>query len=160
VLVALEALDVAVAELDVAREGVAEAPEVVARTGLLPRLLAERLGPRDVGGQLDRHAHGALEVAFGPAHEPHVVGVGVLGLGPGGQGLEQGPESGIALTGVDDAGDGRRPLGPRLRSRRRHHRLLVPEQQEVERVQIAQLGHPQAEGPELGRSRGHPAARS
>ena len=59
----LEARDVAVAQLDVARQGVAEVREVRGRARLLPRLLAERVRVADLRRQRGGHADRLLVVA-------------------------------------------------------------------------------------------------
>ena len=78
VLGGLEALDVAVAQLDVARQRVAEAREVRGRARLLPGLLAERVGVADLRRQRGGHADRLLVVAADGGEQAHVVGVGVL----------------------------------------------------------------------------------
>ena len=78
VLEAGEALDVAVAELDLALERVAEAGEVGGGARLLPGGLAVRGGAADLGGEARRDAHRLLVVAPELAQEADVVGVGVL----------------------------------------------------------------------------------
>ena len=156
-LVALEAGDVAVPQLDLAGEGVAEPPEVVRGARLLPCLLAERVGLRDLRGQLGGDADRFLEVAPRPVDEPDVVGVRVLAGRPRLERVEQRAELRVALAGVDGEGDRRRPLGPRRGAGRGHHRLLVPEQQHPDPVQVAELRHPRPQRGDLGR---HRAARS
>ena len=85
-----EARDVAVAQLEVARERVAEAREVGGRARLLPGRLAER---RRRGSSRRRasvgHAHGLLEVAAQHGDQADVVGVGVLARRPRLERVEQ-----------------------------------------------------------------------
>ena len=89
VLEAGEAVDVAVAQLDLALERVAEAGEVGRGPRLLPRRLAERRRAARLGGQAGRDAHRLLEVAPQLAQEAHVVGVRVLLGRPGLERVEQ-----------------------------------------------------------------------
>ena len=65
------------------------------RARLLPRLLAERVGAADLGGEVGRHAHGLLVVAARPATSRDVVGVGVLAGGPRLERVEQPAELGV-----------------------------------------------------------------
>ncbi len=82
VLGGLEAGDVAVAQLDVALERVAEVAEVRRRARLLPGLLAERVGVADLGGELGRDARRLLVVVLDGGEQADGVGVGVLARGP------------------------------------------------------------------------------
>ena len=160
VLEALEAGDVALPQLDVALERGAEVLEVVVRERLLPRVKAGRLRVRDVGGEVGRHADGALVVAPDPADEPRVVTVRVLALRPWLQGVEQAAQAGVGLARVDDALERRGLVGARRSAARRHHRVLVPEEQRTERVEVAQLGHAHPQGRKRGRAGGHRSARA
>ncbi len=157
--VALEARDVGVAQIDVAGERVAERREVVRRARLEPGLLALDLGAREVGGERGRHAHRLLEVAAQPADEPDVVGVGVLAVRPRLERVEQPAETGVGLARVDELGQRGAVLGAAVGAGRRHHRLLVPEQQAADRVEVAQLRCALAQRGELG-GRAHRPARS
>jgi hypothetical protein len=155
VVEALEAGDVLVAQLDVAGERVAEQREVVRLAGLLPGLLAERLRARELHRQLGGHARGLLGVAARPADEPHVVGVGVLAVGPRLECGEQPAQLGVGLADVDELRERRRLLGARLGPAGRHDHVLVPEQQRAEAVEVAQLGEPLPQGGELRRRPAH-----
>ena len=73
-----EAVDVAVAQLDLALERVAEAREVRRGARLLPGRLAERSGAAGLRGEAGRDADGLLEIAPQLPDQAHVVGVGIL----------------------------------------------------------------------------------
>ena len=85
VLGGLEARDVAVAQLDVALEGVPEVGEVGGGARLLPGLLAERVGVADLGGELGGDADGLLVVAADGGEQADGVGVRVLRRPPTGR---------------------------------------------------------------------------
>ena len=160
VLGGLEAGDVAVAELDVALERVAEEAEVGGRAGLLPGLLAERVGVAHLGSELGRHARGLLVVAPHGGEQADGVGVGVLGLGPRGERVEQAPDLGVDQLVVADHLERGRVVGAGGGAVRRHHRVLVPEQHRVDAAEVGQLGHPLLEGGEFGGRGAHEPARA
>jgi hypothetical protein len=149
VLEAGEAADVAVAEVDLVGERVAERREVVGRAGLDPGVLAECFGAGHLGGEILGDADGLLEVAADPPDQARVVGVGVLLGRPRLERVEQRAERRVGLARVDDAREGRGRLGAMLAAGERHHRLLVPEQQAGDRVQVAELPHVALERREL-----------
>jgi hypothetical protein len=146
----LEALDVAVAQLDVARQRVAEAREVRGRARLLPCLLAERVGVAHLRRQRGGHAHGLLVVAADGGEQPHVVGVRVLAGRPGVERVEQPADLGVGQAAVADQLERGGVIGAGGRPARRHHRVLVPEQQRVDAAEVAQLRHPRAQRFQLG----------
>ena len=151
----LEARDVAVLELDVARERVAEAAEVGRRARLEPRLLPERGGVGQLHGEVGRHAGGLLVVAAHPVQEADVLGLGVLPRRPGRERVEQPPHLGIREPLVEDALERPGLIGASGRRAMGHHRVLVPEQQRADGAEVGQLGHPLPQRDELGGSGGH-----
>ena len=160
VLDGLEAGDVAVAELDVALERVAEEAEVGRRARLLPGLLAERVGVADLGGELGRHAHRLLVVAPDGGEQADGVGVRVLAGGPRLERVEQPPDLGVDQLVVGDHLERRRVVRAGGGAVRRHHRVLVPEQHRVDAAEIGQLGHPLLERGQLGGRGAHDPARA
>ncbi len=156
----LEALDVAVAQLDVARQRVAETREVRGRAGLLPRLLAERVGVADLRRQRGGHAHRLLVVAADGGEHPHVVGVGVLVGRPRVEAVEQPADLGVGDAAVADQLERRGVVRAAGRPVGRHHRVLVPEQQRVDAAEIAQLRHPRLQRGQLGWGCAHEPASS
>ena len=156
----LEALDVAVAQLDVARQRVAEVREVRGRAGLLPRLLAERGGVAHLRRQRAGHAHRLLVVAPDGGEHPHVVGVGVLVGRPRVEAVEQPADLGIGDAAVADQLERRGVVRAAGRPVGRHHRVLVPEQQRVDAIEIAQLRHPRLQRGQLGWGCAHEPASS
>ena len=135
---ALEAGDVAVAQLDLELERVAEAGEVGGRAGLLPGLLAERGGAARLGRQAGRHPHGLLEVAPQLAQQARVVAVGVLLGRPRLELVEQPAQLGVGQPLVRDRLERRRVVAAGGRAARRHHRVLIPEQERVDPLQVGQ----------------------
>ena len=160
VLDGLEAGDVAVAELDVALQRVAEEAEVRGRARLLPGLLAQRVGVADLGGELGRHAHRLLVVAPHGGEQADVVGVRVLAGGPRLERVEQPPDLGVDQLVVGDHLERRRVVRAGGGAVRRHHRVLVPEQHRVNAAEIGQLGHPLLERGQLGGRGAHDPARA
>jgi hypothetical protein len=149
-----------VAELDVVGERVAETAEVGGRPRLLPGLLAERLGPAHLGGEVGRDADGLLVVAADPADRPGVDRVRVLPRGPRLEHIEQPADLRVRAALVHDLGERRELVPARAGAPGRHHRVLVPEQQAEDRVQVGDLGHPLAQEAELARrGRAHVPAR-
>ncbi len=135
----VEALDVAVAQLELALQGALEAAEVGRRQRLLPGLEPERLRARDLRRQVLGHADGLLEVAPRPVDEPRLVRVGVLPRRPRLERVEQAAELRVGLARVENALERRGHLGPRSGAARRHHRVLVPEHQRAERLEVVHL---------------------
>ena len=155
VLDGLEARDVAVAQLDVAGERVAEQREVRRRARLLPGLLAQRVGVAHLGGELRGHADRLLVIALDRGEQAHVVGVRVLPLGRRRERVEQAPDLGVGELAVADELERGGVVGAGGGAARRHHRVLVPEQHRVDAAEVGQLGHPLPEGGELGGSAAH-----
>ena len=155
VLEAREAVDVALSQLEMARERVAEAREVRCGARLLPRRLAERGGAAQLRGEAGRDAHRLLEVAPQLAHEAHVVGVRVLLRAPGLERVEQPAELGIGQALVRDGLERRRLVAAGGRAVRRHHRVLVPEQQRVDVAEVGQDRGALVQRRQLGRRGGH-----
>ena len=156
----LEAGDVAVAQLDVARERVAEVGEVRRRAGLLPLLLADGVGVADLGGELGGDADRLLVVAPDGRDQADVVAVGVLALRPRLEHLEELPDHRVGELAVADQLERGRVVGAGGGPARRHHRVLVPEQHRVDAAEVGQLGHPLLERSELGGSGAHEPARA
>jgi hypothetical protein len=152
VLVAVEAGDVAVAQIDLPGQGVAEQAEVGLRARLHPGLLTERGGMAHLGREVGRHAHGLLEVAPRLSDQPDLLGVRVGVADPALQRVQKPPDLGIGLVLVRDALERRRCVRPRRGAARRHHGVLVPERQRADRAQVGERGEELVEGGELGRS--------
>ena len=158
VLGGLEARDVAVAQVDVARQRVTEEREVRRRARLLPRLLAEGVGVAHLRRQLGRDAHGLLVIAPDRGDQADGVGVGVLPVRPRREPVEQPPDLRVGELAVADQLERRGVVGAGGGAVRRHHRVLVPEQHRVDAAEVRQLGHPVLEGGELCGSGAHEPA--
>src|SRR5205085_2033841 len=98
-----------------------------------------RARAQDLRAQLGGHAAGLLVVATGDADQARLVGLVRERLLLAPELLEQPPE----LVGdeplVRGAADRRPLLGPSLRAVRRHRRLLVPREEEVDPLQVVDL---------------------
>ena len=136
-----EALDIAVPQLDVALHQRQEEVEVRGRLRLEPPGADFGRRPRHLRAQLDRHLHRLLVVAPGDADEravPRVrIEVARLEL------VEQAADLRVDQHLVREALEQRDVVGPVLEARRRHHRPLVPREQERERVErlvVAEAG--------------------
>ena len=136
---AVEARDVASLKLEYPLERGREVVEVALLARLQPGLLGVRVGAgdlrREVGRDLDR-------LVVIPAQDPHeagVVGVGVDGGRPRLQRVQQLGEPGIGEAIVLDPLQRLELVRPRPRPARRHHRVLVPQQQAPDPVEVGDL---------------------
>ena len=146
-----EAVDVAVAELQVGGQRVAEAGVVGRRAGLLPGRLADGRGAAEVGGQRGGHAHRLLDVAAQRGDQADVVRVGVLLRRPRPQRVEQPAELRVAQLLVGERLQRRLVVAARGRAARRHHRVLVPEHQRLDPPEPGEQPRALVQGGELGR---------
>jgi hypothetical protein len=125
----LEALDVASAELDVALERPEEELEVRRLLRLLPYRVRLGGGDRHLTAQLDRNLNGLV---VHPAREPKEAGVVGVGVERGAGRLElveQAADLGIGQLLVREALHERDVLCAMADPRRRHRRVLVPHEQ-------------------------------
>ena len=153
-VLAVEAGDVAVAQLEVAGERVAETAEVGRLARLEPGLLAERGGVRHLAGQLRRDPGALLEVAPDPVQQPRVVGVGIGSRRPRLERVEQPADRGVDELLVADPLERGRVVGAADGARAGHHGVLVPEQEREGGVEVDELGHAALEVAERGRRSG------
>ena len=154
-VVALEAGDVAAAQLEVLTQRREEAREVVVLACLDPDGERERGRPRHLGPQLGRHLARLLEVLAGHRDQARLERVGVVLGREGGELVEQAADLGRDELVVDDPAERRELLGPGRRTARRHHHVLVPAEQRGGAGDVADLGQSLAQLFERG---GHRAA--
>ena len=143
------------AQLDVALERVAQAGEVGRGTCFLPGGVAERCRAAGFRGQAGGDAHRLLEVAPQLVHEADVVGVRVLLRRPWLERIEQPSQLGVGEPLVDDRLERRHLVTAPGRAVRRHHRVLVPEQQRVDVPEVGEGGGALVQRRQLGRDGGH-----
>ena len=147
---AREARRVAVAELEMGREGVPEAREVRRRARLLPRRLADRRRAAHLRRERRGDAHGLLHVAPEHRDQAHVVRVRILAGCPRLEGVEQLRQLGLAHQLVGDGLERRLLVAARLGTVRRHHRVLVPEEEGLDAPEPRQHLGALAQGGERG----------
>ena len=124
----LEALDVAAAELDVALERPEEELEVRRLLRLLPHRVRLGGGDRHLAAQLDRNLN---RLVVHPAREPEEAGVVGARVERGADGLElveQAADLGIGQFLVGEALQQRDVLRAVADPRGRHRRVLVPDE--------------------------------
>ena len=124
----VEAVDVALPEVEVLLEHGKERREVVRLPRLDPHRVGERRRPRHLGPQIGRHPARLLPVARRHADEARLEGVVVVALAPVAQLVEQRPDLRVDELRVGDPPDGRELLGADRGALRRHHHVLVPAQ--------------------------------
>ncbi len=132
ILEAVEALDVALLQLDVALQERQERGEVGALARVNPCPMAERARARQIGRQVVRHTAGLLVVAPRDADQRCVVGVRVGLREPlllAFQIPEQTADRVVGEALVDDPPECPELLRAQGCRTRRHHRLLVPAEQ-------------------------------
>ncbi len=146
---AVEAGDVAVRELEDALQRGLEEREV----GLLarghPGLLRVGVGARDLRREVGRDVDRLVVVAPEVADQRGVVGLGVGLVGEGLQGIEQLAEPRVGDATVDDPLERLELIRPRVGAARRHHRVLIPQEQAADPAQISDLPRPLAQLDEL-----------
>ncbi len=156
----VEARDVAALELEHALERGLEELVVLGLAGRHPRLLGVRGGAgdlgREVGGDVDR----LVVVTSDRAVQRHSVRVRVGGRGPRLQRIEHAPEPGVGDARVEDPLERLELVRARVGPARRHHRVLVPQQQAADPVEIGDLAGAGAELVQLGGLCGHRPARA
>ena len=114
-----------------------------------------RGGAADLGGEARGDADGLLVVAPELVQQADVVGVGVLLGRPGLERVEQAAELGVGQPLVRDRLERRRLVAARERAVRRHHRVLVPEQQRVDVAEVGEDRGALVQRRQLGGRRGH-----
>ena len=160
VLVAREAAHVLVAELQVPGHRVAEAAVVGGGARRLPRRLAERRGAAHLRRQPRRHPHGLLDVAPHLGDQADVVGVRVLAGRPRLEHVEQPRQLRVGQPLVVDGLQRRRLIAARHGAARGHHRVLVPEQQRADAVEVVEDRRALPQRDELGGDGAHRAGPS
>jgi hypothetical protein len=97
-------------------------------------------------------------VAADRGQQPQVVRVGVLIRGPGLERVEQAADLRVGEAAVADHLERRGVVRAGGGPGRRHHRVLVPEQQGVDAAEVGQLGHALSQRLQLAWGRRHEPA--
>ncbi len=139
---AVEALDVAVAELEVLAQRRQEGGEVVALAGLDPDRDRERRRARHLRAQLGGDLARLLPVAAGDADQARLERVVLVLRLEGLELLEEPTDLGRGELVVGDAPERRELLGATGCSAGRHHHLLVPGEQRGGMREIGDLRQP------------------
>ena len=146
----LEAVDVALAQIEVLPQDGQERLEVVRLARVDPHLVRERGGARHLGAQLRRHLARLLPVAGADADQARLERVVVLLLAPAAQVVEQPADLGRDELRVRDAPDRRHLLRPDRRALLGHHHVLVPAEESGGLDEIRDLGEALPQVVELG----------
>ena len=129
IAIVVEARDVAPPQLEVPLEVREHDRVVVLGPRTQPCAIAERAGALELRQQLGRNSDRLLVVASGDADHARLERVGVVRLLERSQLLDQLAEGRVDTMLVRDGLDRRALLGARVRTGRRHLRLLVPAEQ-------------------------------
>ena len=148
-VVPLEALDVALLQLEVPLEDGEEGGEVVVRPRLDPDLVALRARAQHLGAELGRHLPVLLPVVTRDADQAGVVGVGIERLLERSELLEQRADLVVGELLVRDAAERRERLGARRVPAGRHRDPLVPAEHAHRPMEVGDLGEPLAERAEV-----------
>ena len=135
----VEARDVPLLELQEMLERRRERLEARLLARLEPGLLRVCRRPRHLRGEVRGHADGLLVVALEHGDQPHVVRVRVLRSRPRLQLVEDAAELRVGQARVLDPLERLELIRARVRPTRRHHRVLVPQQQAADPVEIGDL---------------------
>ena len=146
----LEALDVALAQVEVRPQGRQERLEVVVAPRVDPHLICKRGRARHLRAEVGRHLARLLPVACGDPDQARLERVVVVLLAPVAQVVDQRAHLGRRELLMRDAADGRQLLGANRGAAPRHHHLLVPAEERQRLAQIADLGEALAELVEAG----------
>ena len=138
----VEAVDVALAEIEVGSQDGQEAGEVVVLARVDPDGIRERGRARHLRAQLGRHATGLVPVARDDADQARLERVVFVLLAEVPQLVEQAPDLGRGELLVRDPADRRELLGANCGPAPRHHHLLVPRQQRHRLAEVADLLQP------------------
>ena len=136
VVVAVEALDVALAQLQVVPQHGQEAREVVALSGLDPDGIAERRRARHLRPEVGRNLAFLLPVAAGDPDEARLEGVVLVLLLEARELVHEPADLRRDELVVRDPPERRQLLGADAGAARRHHHLLVPAEQLGRRRQV------------------------
>ncbi len=135
----VEAVDVALAQVEIRPQDRQEAGEVVVLARVDPDEVRKCGRARHLRAQVGRDAPRLLPVARDDADEARLEGVVLVLLGEVTRLVEQATDLGRGELLVGDSADGRELLGADRRAAARHHHLLVPRQQRHRLAEVADL---------------------